>query len=416
MSCPEQMEVLLSRYVDGELSPEERAGVHEHLLSCGTCQRTLGLFQKNESLLSNALAGEAFGDAVVDAVSRRLRQDRAPAEARPDEDSFGEWLRSRRALPLAGAAALLLAAFLYVLISGTAREADLRALAKDQLVRSERAEAALHDQLRLDREQQDALLKLVRDIRTREAFRNAGDGLTLGYLESPEHVVVKASFDSRAFSSYSVLRRGESEKEDQYVQLGGALALPEYTDSTSRRGQGYYYKFRAFRSGSESTDSAPIFMRLPFAGELAPEESVLVTCDKVAVPRTGAWFVLQRVVNGKPAIDRAWVNIGERVGGVRDVPGIGQVDFGTNLVLDRIEEGNQAMAISYTAPILDEAGRQVMQNVEGGRPVPAVTQRGELLNVRSNLRTSFRPAASTPGSPGSDLWEGSSMRVRAARP
>jgi hypothetical protein len=409
------MEVLLSRYVDGELSPEERAGVHEHLLSCGTCQRTLGLFQKNESLLSNALAGEAFGDAVVDAVSRRLRQDKAPAEAKPDEDFPGEWLRPKRLVPLA-AAALLLSAFLYVLISGTARETQFQALIRDLRERQGRTEGAFRDQLRQDQEQQEALQRLVRDIRTREAFRNAGDGLTMGYVESQAHVVIKASFDSRAYSSYSVFRRGESEREDQYVELAKTLALPEYTDSTARRGQGYYYKFRAFRSGAESADSAPIYMRLPFAGELAPEESVLVACDKVAVPRTGAWFVLQRVVNGKLAVDRAWVNVGERVGSVRDVAGIGQVDFSTNLVLDRIEEGNQAMTISYTAPILDEAGRQVMQNVEGGRPVPAVTQREELLNVRSNLRTAFRPASAAPGISGGHLWEGSSMRVRAYRP
>jgi len=66
MACGDDMKTLLSRYVDGELSADERARVDEHIVACNPCRELLQIFQKNESLLSNALSTESFGNAVIE--------------------------------------------------------------------------------------------------------------------------------------------------------------------------------------------------------------------------------------------------------------------------------------------------------------------------------------------------------------
>ena len=54
MACGDDLKTLLSRHVDGELSPDERGRVEEHLVACSDCREMLELFRKNESILSNA--------------------------------------------------------------------------------------------------------------------------------------------------------------------------------------------------------------------------------------------------------------------------------------------------------------------------------------------------------------------------
>src|SRR5262249_34297576 len=73
MSCGDDLKTLLSRYVDGELSSAERTRVDEHLVTCAPCRELLQIFQKNESLLSNALSTESFGNTVIEAVLSEIK-------------------------------------------------------------------------------------------------------------------------------------------------------------------------------------------------------------------------------------------------------------------------------------------------------------------------------------------------------
>src|SRR6185295_15741913 len=109
MPCGDDMKTLLSRHVDGELSPEERGRVEEHIGTCVPCRELLQIFQKNESLLGNALSTESFGNAVIESVISEIKREAAPVEAKPVEDGAAEmWLRSRPILQLAAAAALII--------------------------------------------------------------------------------------------------------------------------------------------------------------------------------------------------------------------------------------------------------------------------------------------------------------------
>ena len=81
MPCGDEIKTLLSRYVDGELSPEERTRVDEHVAACTPCRELLQIFQKNESLLSNALSTESFGNAVIESVISEIKREGMPPEA-----------------------------------------------------------------------------------------------------------------------------------------------------------------------------------------------------------------------------------------------------------------------------------------------------------------------------------------------
>ena len=65
--CREVFE-LLSDYVDGELSPELRAALEEHLGTCPPCERFLKTFQK-----TRALCRESLLEEMPDELRTRLR-------------------------------------------------------------------------------------------------------------------------------------------------------------------------------------------------------------------------------------------------------------------------------------------------------------------------------------------------------
>src|SRR5579864_1588197 len=135
MSCGDDLKTLLSRYVDGELSPEERARADEHVAACVPCRDLLQLFQKNESLLSNALSTESFGNTVIESVINELKREGVPAEAKPVEEGL-ELSRFKPGLQLA-AAALLIVGLVALLTSSHSREltalqAQLEQMGKSQ--------------------------------------------------------------------------------------------------------------------------------------------------------------------------------------------------------------------------------------------------------------------------------------------
>lgn len=60
---------LLSEYLDGEVSPEDRARIEEHLLGCDQCERFGGRMSSIVSALRTALKEP---EPLDDGVSRRL--------------------------------------------------------------------------------------------------------------------------------------------------------------------------------------------------------------------------------------------------------------------------------------------------------------------------------------------------------
>ena len=79
MPC-EHMGVLLSRYVDGEASAEDRRVVEGHVHECADCRKELEVFKRNEGLLAQAFSQEVAGEAFVADVLAKAGLARHPKE------------------------------------------------------------------------------------------------------------------------------------------------------------------------------------------------------------------------------------------------------------------------------------------------------------------------------------------------
>ena len=426
MNCGEEMNVRLSRYVDGELSPEDRAEVDAHVEGCAPCQEALALFQKNENLLTGALSSDRFGDAIVSSVMNEIHREPTPPVARPIEEGAWEALRTRPLVQLAAAALLVVGLMLLLNASHRSQMGELETELTDQKVTLETVQVTL-DRTVAAHEKESRLVgaalenyeTLIRDLRTDAAFAHAPGGWSLAYIEPAlHHLVVKASFDPKAFTGYHVFRRLAGDPTKAFRQLTDPdkpLRVPKYVDTKAKPGQEYVYKFRALRSVGDPVDSVPIKMRLPFPGHLAPEQSIRVHCLEIAAPRDLAIFQLEKVVDGKVISQRFYAELGERVGGPRDVPGIGEVDFTTDLVLSEVREGDQGLEIRFTESLLDENGRELIERIEGGTIIPATREHDQVIHLRSNLRAILKPVGRRHGEPAADVWKGSWIRVPAPR-
>lgn len=406
MSCGDDLKTLLSRYVDGELSPEERTRADEHVAACVPCRELLQIFQKNESLLSNALSTESFGNNVIEAVISEIKREGVPTETSALEVPV-EPARLKPWMQIAAAA--LFAVGLVVILNGShSREmSDLQA----KLNKLAGTTQDLTERLAVNQAESNRLLV---SMRVEDALRRAPEGSGLAYI-TPQHLVVRASFDPKLYGAFAVYRHAEGESDDRFAKLHGArLESPEFIDVSVKPGQGYVYKFRAYRSAREEdfVESLPIIMRVPRVPELSPEKGIRIQCIDIAVTHKLAKFVLTRTVDGQPISEEFLVKPGERLGEIRELPGAGRVDFRTNLTLDRLEDGNQTLAVSYTRALLDSSGQPIMDSISKDGKVEVKTERVDgVLSIRPNLRAFFRTAGAAAAD--ADLWKGSWMQARA---
>jgi len=405
MACGDDLKTLLSRYVDGELSADERTHVEEHVSSCAPCRELLEIFQKNESLLSNALSTESFGNTVIEAVIGEIKRDGIPPEASAVEEVSTEGFRSRPILQLAAAALLIVG---LAIVLGTSRGGEITALNENL----KKMSAFQQEQASRLAAMQDENAQVIRSLRAEDALRRAPERSMVAYI-TPQHLVVRANFDPKQFGSFAVYRRAEGESDDRYVRVSGDRRLdsPEFIDTMVKPGQGYVYKIRAYRSAKEddSVESLPLIMRVPRVQELAPEKSIRVQCIDIAVTHKLAKFLLSRLVDGRTVTEEFLAKPGDALGGVREVPGFGSVDFRTNLTLDRLEDGSQTLAVSYTSPRLDRDGKPIIERLIGDTVQVATEQHEGVLSIRPNLRAFFR----STGAADVDLWKGSWIQVRA---
>lgn len=396
-NCPDDIKTLLSKLVDGEITPDERSRADTHVAECQPCRELLDLFRKNETLLANALESEAFGNVVIESVVRSLRQE-GPPEADPVEEGPLEWLRARPWIPMSAAAALLVG-LLVLVVRQSSEVGELR-----KAVQSSHAStrdiylASLDSQRRQD--------QLIRDLRLKEATRDF-----IGFI-GDDGPVVKGGFDARDFDHFEVWRRAD--KDAEFVKINTArgeerLRNPEYRDRSAKPGQAYWYKFRAVGANGEAVESAPLQIRVPLPDELSPEGSVTVHCFDLAVTKDVGIFLLERMIGGKAVVEKFLVKVGEPIGAPADVAGVGRVNFTTGLTLTKIEDAHETLPVVYAEPVLDAQGRPVIEKLKNGVPVPLTRQHEVPLSIRLNLRASFRADSGETA----EVFKNSWLRVKA---
>ncbi len=416
MPCGDDMKTLLSRYVDGELPAEERAQVDEHLGGCEGCRDLLGIFQKNENLLSGALSIDAFGDAVVASVISEINRQ-SPPVARPIEEGFGEWLRARPWLSLA-AAALFVVGLIVLLNSSHTQE--IRALKAAVQKQSEiadgcreearKATTAVQDQIHLAMDLSAQLERLSRE----SAFHRASEkGRTsVGYL-ADDYILVKAWFDPNEYRSFNVFRRIGNGKEEQLNDK--PLDSPEFQDRTFKPGQEHIYRFEGLRSDGKTAPSPSILMRAKGEPDSSPEKSLRIYCEYLTAPKDLGKFWVQKQVSGRTVSKDFHVKLGHRIGGRATVDGMGEVDFTTEFVLAGIGEGMQTGAMIYTAPVLDQDGQPIIQEIVNGVAIPMTQQVQVPFPSRPNKRAVLRRVTGTEAPADQILWAQSAITVRQAR-
>lgn len=405
MACGDDLKTLLSRYVDGELSPEERARADEHVAACASCRELLQIFQKNESILSNALSTESFGNTVIESVMSELKRDAQPVEAKPVEEVTQELFRSRPWLPLA-AAALFVVGLIVVLNSSHSR--DVKKLQESLSAVTAKVQLQAETATRTNAEYE----KLFLEMRLADAMRGAQERQIIAMV-APHHLIVRGSFDPKLYGAYDIYRRSEGEPNSMFKKLTDRrLDSPEYTDTSVTPGNAYVYKFRAYRSPKDDAhvESLPVTMRVPRVQEQNGEKSIRIQCVDIAVTKKVAKFLLHRMVQGRTVSEEFAIKPGERLGELRDIPGVGNVDFRTNLTLDKLEDGNQSMPIRYTKALLDANGQPLIERFKDGTVEVKTEEVDGVLSIRPNMRAFFR----TVGAPGADLdlWKGSWIQVR----
>jgi len=407
MACGDDLKTLLSRYVDGELSPEERARVEEHTAACAPCRELLQIFQKNENLLSNALSTESFGNTVIESVIREIKNDALPMEAKPVDENATEWVRNRPAIALAAAAVFVVGLIGILSVSHNRDLEKVNAI----VAKGDSRVQALTEMVSAIREESE---KTIIALRTDDAMRHAPGRTTLAFV-SAHHLVVRSSFDLKQYGSFAVYRRGEGETNDQFKRMNGDRRLEscEFIDTSVKAGQAYVYKFRAYRSikDDEYVESLPITMRVPRVQELAPERSVRIQCVDIGVSYKVAKFLLHRIINGRTVTEEFAIKPGDKLGGIVDVPGIGPVDFRTSLTLDRLEDGNQTLTVSYTKALLDSNGKEIIERFKDGTVEVKTEQVEGVLSIRPNFRAFFRSAGSAAADV--ELWKGGSLFARS---
>jgi len=407
MACGDDMKTLLSRHVDGELSPEERARAEEHVAACAPCRELLQIFQKNESILSNALSTESFGNTVIESVMSELKSEEPPIEAKPLDDEMTPW--SRRPLLHLAAAALLVVGLVVVLNASHSRELEKVASKIDSLKERVQEQNGIISKI------SDDASRTIASLRVKDAAEGSPDRAIILADIAPHHLIVRGVFDLKQFGSFELFRRNEGQGDDAFVKISGnrRLASPEHIDTAVQPGQGYVYKFRAYRTGkdTEHVDSFPYTMRVPRVQEPVAERTIRVQCVDIGASFKVGKFLLHRLVDGRNVTEEFCIKPGDRLGELREVAGVGNVDFRTNLTLEKLEDGNQTLTVYYTKAVLDSKGQPIIERGIGGVEEPKTEQKEGVLSIRPNMRACFRSVGAAAADV--DIWKGSNLYVRS---
>jgi len=173
-------------------------------------------------------------------------------------------------------------------------------------------------------QQQEEYTQSIRSMRTEDALRRAPEGWGLGYI-TPQHLVVRASFDPKPTAPSPCTAAVDGEGDDKFVKLnGGRLDSPEYIDASVKPGlrlRVQVPRLSRRRPESDFVESLPDHhARAPASRSRRPRKGLRIQCVDIAVTHKLAKFVLSRTVDGRTLSEEFLAKPGERLGELRDLP------------------------------------------------------------------------------------------------
>lgn len=332
MEIEERMGLLISRYIDNEVSPEERALVEDHCKVCTPCRDSLEIFRKNEQILHSTLCGEIFDSMVIENVMRKVSRKQ---NGKRKSNSI-----LKPAVAIIGFAASVIVVTVASYLSALSN--------------------TLHYELRKIHQQNEELLKEreavyveFNELRKKETASKVKDYLADGsgekiaaYFEG-NSVVIQAKFnDHNSIHKYNVFRRKAGETLWEGPINSSLLLKPEYVDIITTSGSEYEYEFRAFDIKNQLIAKSPVISVKHPDRKIKEEECFKIVCTYVSPDNRSARFLISRFVDGKQRTSTFECFVGSELGTrISDYQSQAMLDFGTGLVLMSIEDANQDIKI-----------------------------------------------------------------------
>lgn len=372
MDYEREMGLLLSKYVDNEVTPEERKLVEDHLEQCKSCSDLLAVFRRNEQMLSNALGAEVFGNNIVERVM-------AEVEPKPKVVSMPTLAQRRWLIGIAAgvAAAVLLGVVTMQALDAT-RYANLLA---EQKARIESLAMRTEE---LDREmsRQRAETQLKENM---AQLRDTLQEKSLPILAMVEggQVFLCGRFNDAAMVTYNVYRRLDGQKEWFGPINKEPLKRPEFVDHPSNDGT-YQYEIRGTRKDGTNVAGAIVTVKLQGSSVSSdPKKSLKVVC--LDASEQSAKFELRRVVAGKERSALFEIQVGQIVGGKRFDPTLGEtIDFTSDYTLEQIVKDVQIARVGEVDVAVRENLKLTLRRAAGAKgPQEVTVWRGESVNLPS---------------------------------
>lgn len=352
------MGILISRYLDDEVTVEERDQITAHLRECELCDEFWQILQRNERLVQDALSETRFSKAVAENIEGRIQKAAAPhRDVRPFPRAW------------AAAASLLLCAgafFAWQQARFSTTDAALADLRRE-LERKHQAEGGWAWQIlplykTLEAEQQRAYADAIRG-----ALSHRPD-VVAAYVSSG--VTVTARFPRASdFRAFDVRRRALSDTDFGPALNREPLLVPNWVDSTAEPGQDYEYRFTGVRADGSTADGTPVRVHVP--GDAAPAQYP---------------FEL-RLVDVRDGIGVAVLTPREGVEGSPQILHLRAGDEVAGFTVERFEDGDELLTATLAWPQADDEGRPIIDPATGK---VKVKYEDTILSVRSNQRMVLR--------------------------
>ncbi len=422
MSC-EGMGPLLSRYVDGEATGEDRAKVEAHVAACPDCRKELEIFGTNERLVAEALTGafdwNGLAAQTVDAVRKAAAIDREGQDvALPEGSASAAATGPLRARLLNVKSMVGVAAAVFFLVSASlAYSVFVLHDSLDNLCPRLNQLAGTVDRLIAEQ------ANLIHTVKTRDVASPARVGPDAGHSGQTAHPcrtmpphesgdptdrtpkppdIVKAPLDAaegedpiRAFevsalpdrvyaywtfnaksispdAKYYLYRRQEDETDYDEIAEGSAGSCDSYIDHNVKPMTPYEYRLEVDTGKGVTGVRGPVLIKTSpdleviFQGSAAQGEGQALM---------GRFKVIRRV-EGRWVSALFTVTEGELVGGVKYAPEIRrEVDFSTDYVLAEVKHAERQKSLGHEKKKTDENGvaKDVYKEIFHTETIPKAT-------------------------------------------
>lgn len=223
---------MISRYIDKELSTQEKGLIEDHLRGCHKCKNTYEQFVSNDKIVSDSLKFEVFGNQLIEGVMKKVKS----AVSKDKTSLFTYFLmrymiKNRKLLfilPLLLCGSVIVYSFVYINdLKGEI--AGLKKTVKEQSSYIAFAQRSLDN---------------MSNVSARKTLKKFVDNHTsdIAARYNKNYISIAASLKGSNFEFFKIYKRKNNGK---WFEIGTVFESPEFTDYETSPGV-YEYYFEGF--------------------------------------------------------------------------------------------------------------------------------------------------------------------------